>query len=206
MDYLNFGMDKLGNNTIGCEDFSFPKSSDINFLMNDSKYFFPHIFSLPKHNFWGNIDIPRVERSFSDDLSLVYWGKKKEKIYHPITLDSTLIDILSQKFQNLTRNFDDLRLRQIYFSEIKDKISELWSMRREEGYYGELLIFINQAIEGIRSENSNEEKIAAFEDALSILKRGGITEDDIVTITKKFIKCGIPFVSPIPELSKLYED
>ncbi|GBE53921.1 hypothetical protein BMS3Bbin15_00067 [archaeon BMS3Bbin15] len=158
------------------------------------------LYSL-RHYFWDE----HISRNISL-LTSIYGIGKKEKNICQISIDSALIDELSKHFNDLTRNFDDLEVRHTYFSKIKYLISELWNIKREKDYYSELLILINQAIEGINSENLlDDEKIINFKDALSRLKQSGITEEDIEDITEKLIKCRIPLISPISGLSELYD-
>lgn len=172
-------------------DFRSPLICDISYSETDSIYD-PIIIKK------GSISKERKE--------LIIHIDSLKKSSRNIPFEDILIDELSKHFASLTKNFEDLRIRQIHFSKIKKDISNLWSIKQEEGFYGELLLFLNQAIENLHSENLDGEKVEAFEDAISRLKRGGITEEDIETLVDEFLDSGITIVPQIPELSKLYDD
>ncbi len=177
------------------------KARDISYSDSDSIYNpIKGRFKSESKGVWGNIapsldkikDEKLIDKDTYDDIS------------KSPSFNSVLINELSNNFQYLKNNFEDFRFRQIYFSKIKENLADLWSLKQEEGYYGELLLLLNQAIEGLHAEDLDDKKVEVFEDAISRLDRGGITEGDIETLTEEFIECGISLVSPIPELSGLY--
>ncbi len=184
-------------------DITSSDTKDITYLDTESKYMRGRA-TYRSNKVWENIGQLVEEDTVEHEMLMDKYSYRK--ILNSPSFDAVLIKELSKNFQSLIDNFEDLRLRQIYFSKIKENLSDLWSMKEEEGYYSELLLLINQAIEDIPSEDLDDKKVEAFEDAISRLERGGIKEEDIETLTTEFIESGISLVSPIPELSSLYSD
>jgi len=189
------GLEETGFNktkTSNRIDVTSSETKEVNYSNSDSIF-----SSIPK--VWEKSDRMVEEKKLHIDKN------RYEKIFRNESIDTILINELSKHFDSLTKNFEDLRYRQIYFSKIKEDISDLWSIKQDEGYYSELLMLLNQAVEDLRSENLDDEKVEVFEDAISRLKRGGITEEDIETLVDEFLKNGVSLVPSIPKLSDLYD-
>lgn len=116
------------------------------------------------------------------------------------TLD--LILDLEGLIEDVKENFDDIRDRQIFFFEFKEKLNELWKISK--GDMKKTALRLEYAIKNIKSERLEEKQVAALTEAIEVLeKKGGKGKEEIKKI---LLDVGIFTVPKIEGLAELYAD
>jgi len=123
-----------------------------------------------------------------------------------ISSPNHIFDSIETNFDKIYSNFDDLRLRQICYNDVKDQIDELWDIRPLDDNYNELLVLIIQFIKNNFPENLDKEQVNSIKDSLNKLRTKEINERDIEKIFDDLIDSGMIFFPSIEGLSELYED
>ncbi len=124
----------------------------------------------------------------------------------PLTpADIKTLDIISNLrglIEDVKENFDDIRARQIFFFEFKEKLNELWKISK--GDMKKAALRLEYAIKNIKSERLNEKQVDALTEAIEVLeKSGGKGKEEIKKI---LLDVGIFTVPKIEGLSELYAD
>jgi len=109
---------------------------------------------------------------------------------------------LERSVENVVENFEDIRDRQIFFFEFKEKLNELWKI--STGDNRKAVLRLESAIKNLKSEKLTEEQVGALGDAISILKRMDRgTKQKLQAI---LLDAGI-FTTPVIEgLTEMYVD
>ncbi|OEC85815.1 MULTISPECIES: hypothetical protein [Methanobacterium] len=131
-----------------------------------------------------------------------FWIKNRK---NNLKSENEFLHSLIKEVRLVKKEFDELSIRQICFSEIKEKIPKLWdNFDENDSYHDELLIIIERATQSMHSEDLNIEYISLLEDALSYVEKTDINEEDVEEIGEKFMECGLSITSRISGLSELY--
>lgn len=117
-----------------------------------------------------------------------------------------IFDNIEANFEKINSCFDDLRLRQLCYTDVKDQMDELWDIRPLDDNYNELLVLIIQFIKNNFPENLNKEQVNSLKHSLNKLRTREISESDIEKIFDDLIDSGMIFFPSINGLSELYED
>lgn len=109
---------------------------------------------------------------------------------------------LERSVENVMENFEDIRDRQIFFFEFKEKLNELWKISR--GDNRKAVLRLESAIKNLKSEKLTEEQVEALGDAISILRR--IDRGTKQKLQEILLGAGI-FTTPVIEgLTEMYVD
>ncbi len=124
----------------------------------------------------------------------------------PLTpADIKTLDIVSDLkglIEDVKENFDDIRDRQIFFFEFKEKLNELWKISKDD--MKKVALRLEYAIKNIKSERLEEKQVAALAKAIEVLGRsGGKGKEEIQKI---LLDAGIFTVPKIEGLTELYVD
>jgi len=124
----------------------------------------------------------------------------------PLTpADIKTLDIildLEGLIEDVKENFDDIRDRQIFFFEFKEKLNELWKISK--GDMKKTALRLEYAIKNIKSERLEEKQVAALTEAIEVLEKiGGKGKEEIKKI---LLDVGIFTVPKIEGLAELYAD
>ena len=118
---------------------------------------------------------------------------------------SDLMDLildLEGLIEDVKENFDDIRDRQIFFFEFKEKLNELWKISK--GDMKKTVLRLEYAIKNIKSERLEEKQVAALTEAIEVLaKLGGKGKEELKKI---LLDVGIFTVPKIEGLAELYAD
>lgn len=113
-----------------------------------------------------------------------------------------IISDLERLIKDLKENFDDIRARQIFFFEFKERINELWNISK--GDMKKAALRLEYAIKNLKSERLNENQIDALAEAIEVLEEsGGKGKEEIKKI---LLDVGIFTVPKIEGLAELYAD
>lgn len=144
-----------------------------------------------------------AERPVTHD-ALGVWVRGPRSIEHS-TRSQIFLDI-QKNFENLSINFQDLRLRQLYYVNIKSSLANLWEVRTQDDEFNELLVLINQFIRNNHPENLESSQVETLQKAIITLQSELIDEDDIEEIFDSLINSGMDFFPSIQGFSELYSD
>ncbi len=118
---------------------------------------------------------------------------------------SDLMDLildLEGLIEDVKENFDDIRDRQIFFFEFKEKLNELWKISK--GDMKKTVLRLEYAIKNIKSERLEEKQVAALTEAIEVLGTlGGKGKEEIKKI---LLDVGLFTVPKIEGLAELYAD
>lgn len=115
---------------------------------------------------------------------------------------SDLILDLEGLIEDVKENFDDIRDRQIFFFEFKEKLNELWKISK--GDMKKTVLRLEYAIKNIKSERLEEKQVAALTEAIEVLGTlGGKGKEEIKKI---LLDVGLFTVPKIEGLAELYAD
>lgn len=118
---------------------------------------------------------------------------------------SDLMDLildLEGLIEDVKENFDDIRDRQIFFFEFKEKLNELWKISK--GDMKKTVLRLEYAIKNIKSERLEEKQVAALTEAIDVLENlGGKGKEEIKKI---LLDVGLFTVPKIEGLAELYAD
>lgn len=118
---------------------------------------------------------------------------------------SDLMDLildLEGLIEDVKENFDDIRDRQIFFFEFKEKLNELWKI--SNGDMKKTVLRLEYAIKNIKSERLEEKQVTALTEAIEVLgKIGGKGKEEIKKI---LLDVGLFTVPKIEGLAELYAD
>lgn len=118
---------------------------------------------------------------------------------------SDLMDLildLEGLIEDVKENFDDIRDRQIFFFEFKEKLNELWKISK--GDMKKTVLRLEYAIKNIKSERLEEKQVTALTEAIEVLEKiGGKGKEEIKKI---LLDVGLFTVPKIEGLAELYAD
>lgn len=107
---------------------------------------------------------------------------------------------LERSVENVMENFGDIRDRQIFFFEFKEKLNELWKI--STGDNRKAVLRLESAIKNLKSEKLTEEQVRALGYAISVLRR--TDRGTKQKLQKILIDAGI-FTTPVIEgLTEMY--
>lgn len=115
---------------------------------------------------------------------------------------SGLIIDLERLIESIVENFGDIRDRQIFFFEFKEKLNELWKM--STGDTKKAVLRLESAIKNLKSEELTEEQVYALENAIGILKHGGRGAKQ--ELQNVLLDAGIFTIPVIEGLTEMYVD
>jgi hypothetical protein len=116
-----------------------------------------------------------------------------------------IFDSVQSNLKKIDSYFDDLRLRQLCYTEIKDQIDELWEIRPLDDNYNELIVLIIQFMKNNLPENLTKEQVNLLKVSLNKLKSREINENDVEKTFDDLIDSGMIFFPSIKGLSELYD-
>ncbi len=150
----------------------------------------------------SEVDYGKIIEGRDESISPFFFVEKPS----PLTpADIKTLDIISNLrglIEDVKENFDDIRARQIFFFEFKEKLNELWKISK--GDMKKAALRLEYAIKNIKSERLNEKQVDALTEAIEVLeKSGGKGKEEIKKI---LLDVGIFTVPKIEGLSELYAD
>lgn len=111
-----------------------------------------------------------------------------------------LIVDLERLIESVMENFDDIRDRQVFFFEFKEKLNELWKISTEDTR--KVVLRLESAIKNLKSEKLTKEQVDALGDAISILRR--VDRGAKQKLQEVLLNAGI-FTTPVIEgLAEMY--
>ena len=142
------------------------------------------------------VDIPAIRENIFEFV---------DTHFQPTSTDTKALLLfcdLERSVENVMENFEDIRDRQIFFFEFKEKLNELWKI--STGDDRKAVLRLESAIKNLKSEKLTEEQVEALGDAISILKRMDRgTKQKLQAI---LLDAGI-FTTPVIEgLTEMYVD
>lgn len=117
-----------------------------------------------------------------------------------------ILNEINDKIGKLLINFEDLRIRQLYYSDLKDYLIELEKIGNYGETSSELLKLINQFAKYNYSENLNSNQIEALKKAINKLKSKNIDEKELENLFDELTLSGLDLFPSITGISDLYED
>ena len=113
-----------------------------------------------------------------------------------------MIADLGRSIDSVMENFGDIRDRQVFFFDFKEKLNELWKI--STGDNRKAVLRLESAIKNLKSETLTEEQVEALRAAISILRR--VDRETKQKLQKVLLDAGI-FTTPVIEgLSEMYAD
>ena len=142
------------------------------------------------------VDIPAIRESIFEFV---------DTHFQPTSTDTKALLLfcdLERSVENVMENFGDIRDRQIFFFEFKEKLNELWKI--STGDDRKAVLRLESAIKNLKSEKLTEEQVEALGAAISILRR--IDRGTKQKLQKILLDAGI-FTTPVIEgLTDMYVD
>lgn len=127
-----------------------------------------------------------------------------------LSIKQDLLNELQRLIIDTKMCFDDIRNRQIFFSDFKrrfkESLEDIWSFTTTDDFSRNLIVHLESAIDHIKAEELTTEKLDAFEDILSRLKRNEVSEEDVEASLNLLINKKLRTVTPIKDIAKYYED
>ena len=113
-----------------------------------------------------------------------------------------MIADLGRSIDSVMENFGDIRDRQVFFFDFKEKLNELWKI--STGDNRKAVLRLESAIKNLKSETLTEEQVEALRAAISILRR--VDRETKQKLQKVLLDAGI-FTTPVIEgLAEMYVD
>lgn len=113
-----------------------------------------------------------------------------------------LIADLERLIESVMENFGDLRNRQVFFFEFKEKLDELWKI--STGDAKKAILRLESAIKNLKSEKLTEEQVDALRGAISILRR--VDRGTKQKLQEVLLDAGIFTIPVIEGLAEMYVD
>lgn len=151
-----------------------------------------------------------AEKYYSVDFAdEIRWTSSIVKPKSPVKLQSQLhkpsLNGLYALAVKIRDKFDDIRERQIIFSDFKKYLDDAWNLIPEDDQARDIIILLHNALHNIKSEKLKKEQINALVDITTRLKRGGITEDDVDAVVDIILEAKLNPIIPIRGLSEMYD-
>jgi len=159
-----------------------------------------------KEAFLSGVDFEEISEERDESSSPFFTVSQKTTPLTPADIKtSDLMDLildLEGLIEDVKENFDDIRDRQIFFFEFKEKLNELWKISK--GDMKKTVLRLEYAIKNIKSERLEEKQVAALTEAIDVLEKiGGKGKEEIKKI---LLDVGLFTVPKIEGLAELYAD
>ncbi len=142
------------------------------------------------------VDIPAIRENIFEFV---------DTHFQPTSTDTKALLLfcdLERSVENVMENFEDIRDRQIFFFEFKEKLNELWKI--STGDDRKAVLRLESAIKNLKSEKLTEGQVGALGDAISILRRTDRRTKQ--KLQEVLLDAGI-FTTPVIEgLTEMYVD
>lgn len=142
------------------------------------------------------VDIPAMRKNIFEFV---------DTHFQPTSTDTKALLLfcdLERSVEKVMENFEDIRDRQIFFFEFKEKLNELW--RISTGDNRKAVLRLESAIKNLKSEKLTEEQVKALGDAISVLMH--TDRGTKQKLQKILLDAGI-FTTPVIEgLTEMYVD
>lgn len=122
--------------------------------------------------FLSGVDFEEISEGWGESSSPFFTIDKKTSPLTPT--DVKTLDIISDlegSIEDVRENFDDIRARQIFFFEFKEKLNELWGISK--GDMKKAALRLEYAIKNLKSEKLNEKQVDALTEAIEVLEKSG---------------------------------
>lgn len=112
------------------------------------------------------------------------------------------LEMLNRLLSEVRNNFEDRVYRQIFFFNFKETLNKLWDLSCMEKNFREGISLLEDAVLHLKSEHMEMHQIDALEEALNILSKIDMTDDDLRMCDRILFEAEM---YTIPPMGKIWE-
>jgi predicted DNA-binding antitoxin AbrB/MazE fold protein len=139
----------------------------------------------------------KLDISGKKDVLIIFEEEKTD-----LSAVKATLEILNRLLSEVRKNFEDRVYRQIFFFNFKETLSKLWELSCMEKNFREGISLLEDAVLHLKSEHMEMHQIDALEEALNILSKIDMTDDDLRMCDRILFEAEM---YTIPPMGKIWE-